>query len=184
MGARSASRSFRQSVNTAMSILVIAGAIAAGMLLVVAPGCSSDDDTVTGPQNTLSHFSATIDGSEYEATWNAYAVWITDPMPTLTINGLGPAGTDTCLVSLSLDTKDVGTYTLMPGNMDKTASAEFRPGNRYFATFRSGSHGTVHLTSNSGGRVTGTFEFVACAPAADSIVVSDGSFNVPLTVSP
>jgi len=184
MGTRSISRYSGHPANKAVSTLSVVGAAAAGMLLVVALGCSSDDDTVTGPQNTVSHFSATIDGSEYEATWNAYAVWITDPMPALTINGLGPAGTDTCLVSISLDTKDVGTYTLLPGNTDKTAAVEFRTGNSYFATFRSGSHGTVHLTSNSGGRVTGSFEFVACAPPADSIVVSDGSFDVPLRVSP
>lgn len=151
--------------------------------LTLFAGCSDDDSSPNGPSQVTSYLRATVDGTSYEASWSAYAVWVTDPMPALTLVGMGPMGTDSCLINLSLDAKDTGTYSLSPSSTDRLATIELRQARQYLATVWGDGHGSLVISDNTNGRITGRFEFVAyVALGSDSVVVTDGSFHVPMNV--
>ncbi len=173
---RQADRQMRMGFRRLALLLLCTG-------LTLFAGCSDDDSSPNGPSQVSSYLRATVDGTSYEASWSAYAVWVNDPMPALTLVGMGPMGTDSCLINISLDTNDTGTYSLAPSSTDRLATVELRQARQYLATVWGDGHGSLVISNNTNARITGRFEFVAyVALGSDSVVVTDGSFDVPMNV--
>jgi hypothetical protein len=153
---------------------------AMGIALMFA-GCSSDGNGGDG-SGEISVFTATIDGTDWEATGLVLASRGTTT-GLVVIGGQGACGLEVCGVAFTMLNPSEGTLTLSSGTGD-TASAQLtlETSGRNYSTVREGSHGTITIQSLSDDRIRADFAFTAYNPALnDSAVVTEGFLDLPLT---
>jgi hypothetical protein len=136
-------------------------------------------DSSTGPSDTAG-MSLKINGK----SWTAAATSSTKLLG-MDVSGSTMGTTPIEMVSVFVkDSVTAGTTYNLGGDTVTTGSfineGKYMIGDTTWTTLKSRSTGTVKVTDMSGGRIKGTFSFTAFrngVAGADSIVVTEGSFN-------
>jgi len=147
-------------------------------------GCFVDEPLDPGP--IAEGMRATINGVAWSADPVVSNATLGGPLNALLVAGIDPSSLSNFAISLNLqDMTGPATYTLsLPGDaLQRFAGvATVEPDQRWDSFL--GAGGTVTILSVGGGRVTGTFSFVAgpqeTSEATGTLTVTNGEFNLRL----
>ncbi len=154
------------------------------LLLVVFGLQCGDDDKPDNPTIKLGSMTATIDGTPWES-WPNFATATRNAGDTeVEGSGTGPFGADTCDFSLFFANPAVGTIELGGETNDSNKCYVYFSRDTNYTdctTFDASAVGTAVITSITANRIAGTFSFSAyCYGEADSVVVTNGTFDLPI----
>lgn len=152
------------------------------LLLVFGLGCG-DDDKPDKPTIKLGSMTATIDGTHWES-WPNFATATRNAGDTeVEGSGTGPLGADTCDVTIFIANPAIGTIELGGEANDTNRCWVYIANDANYAdysTYHASATGTAVITSITANRIGGTFSFSAYSYEGDSVVVTDGTFDLPI----
>jgi hypothetical protein len=140
---------------------------------------NSVDDKADKDQLTdNSTFTAQIDGVEFDGDFWAYATNLDDKVPRVQTRTAGVFDGDTLAIFIDILNPEVGKTRALasPGGV-----ACFIDGVMYVSNLATPS-GEVKITSMSEDRLVGTFSATVYASPSDSLVISDGAFDLEMSL--
>lgn len=147
-------------------------------------GCFTEEPIDPGP--IAEGMRATINGTAWSADPVVSNATLGGPLNALTVHGLDPSSLSNYAIGLNLqEMTGPGTYTLsLPGDeLQRFGTVTIAEGDLRWDSFV-GEGGTITVLSVGGGRVSGTFSFIAgpqqTSDATGTVIVTDGEFNLPL----
>jgi len=141
--------------------------------ILLLTACDKKEDTQqtnNNPGSTTTSFSGTMHDTAFTADYfqNAY------PGPLLQLYANETSSNRS--VTLTLDTKDMGTHTMTTVLNGTSASCQAGGGLGFYSIHGSG-HGSITISASSANSVSGTFSFTGYNFAGTDSVIVSGQFN-------